>query len=266
MRSVSKGPARLAAALAALMVMIGCGGPIHFAREVQEDQHRYVRLEARSALPFAHPVSLNEADWVRILHAIRVQPRKTFLTLGMEQAGPTEAFDEEERQYLAPLLAKAFAKVRRDEWVVFYLSHPREQRGGPGVREETSGGFFIQGEQLHFLLANYRYAVSMTSIQEQIREDPLRPSGESFYELVPSQNQSVRSVKTWDMTEPVRARASELVLNYQALLSSPDERTPKPERGPSLEERLRTLDRLYKDGLITEEEYRLKRQRLLDEL
>jgi Short C-terminal domain len=184
----------------------------------------------------------------------------------MEQTGPTEAFGEEERRYLAPLLATAFAKARRDEWVVFYLSHPREQRGGPGVREVTSGGFFVEGEQLHFLLANYRYTVSMSSIQEDIREDPLRPAGEGFYELLPSQNQSVRSVKTWDLTEPVRARSLELVLNYQALLSSSDERIPKPERTPSLEERLRTLDRLYREGLITEEEYRLKRQRLLDEL
>src|SRR6266542_2126360 len=123
MRSVSRRPARLVATLAALMLMIGCGGPVRFAREVQDDQHRYVRLEARygygqrygydgAALPFAHPVSLSEADWARILRAIRVQPRKTFLTLGREQTGPTDAFDEEERRYLAPLLATAFAKAR----------------------------------------------------------------------------------------------------------------------------------------------------------
>jgi hypothetical protein len=39
-----------------------------------------------------------------------------------------------------------------------------------------------------------------------------------------------------------------------------------PGGGYSAEERLRALQRLRDQGLVTEEEYRLKRQKLLDEL
>ena len=38
------------------------------------------------------------------------------------------------------------------------------------------------------------------------------------------------------------------------------------EQATSIDQRLRTLDRLLSKGLITEEEYKLKRQQLLDQL
>ncbi len=263
--------------VATLLVIHGCGGPVRYSRAVQEEVHRYVRLEARygygpqygydsAALRFAHPVSLSEAEWLRLLQAIQVRPRKGILTIGMEPAGPSAAFLEDDRRFLARFLALAFAKARADEWVVFYLSHPRDGGGGPGVVELSSGGFFVEGGQLHLVLANYRYAAALPFIQEQIRDDPLRPAGEAFYEPVPGTYQSVRSVKIWDRTQPVRAESVELTTDYQTLLGSQQEPVLKPAGDTPLNERLRTLDQLYKEGLITEEEYQLKRQRLLDEL
>ncbi len=265
------------AGLVTVLAMHGCGGPVRYSREVQEDPHRYVRLEARygygpqygydgAAMRFAHPVALSETEWARILQTIRVQPRKGLLTIGMEPAGPMEAFREDERRYLARFLVEGFSKARPDEWVVFYHSRPRAHRGGPGLVELASGGFFMEGGQLHFVLANYRYVASLRSIQEQTRDNPLRPAGEAFYDLVPGKHQSVRPVKIWDMTEPIRAQSVELILDYQTLLASPDEPGLKPPGGAPLDERLRTLNRLYKEGLITEEEYRLKRQQLLNAL
>ncbi|HET8580815.1 MAG TPA: SHOCT domain-containing protein [Nitrospiraceae bacterium] len=265
------------AGVVVLLVIHGCGGPVRYSRQVQEEAHRYIRLEARygygqqygydsAAMSFAHPVSLGEADWAKLLRAIHVQPRKGLLTIGMEPGGPTEAFLEDDRRYLTRYLAEAFSKARADEWVVFYLSHPREHRGGPGVVELTSGGFFVEGAQLHLVLANYRYAASLQSIREQTRDDPLRPAGEAFYDLVPGQYQSVLPVKIWDMTKPVRAQSVELILDYRTLLGSSEESILKGAERIPLDERLRMLERLYKEGLITEEEYWLKRQKLLDQL
>lgn len=265
------------ASLATLLVIHGCSGPARYSRAVQEQAHRYVRLEARygyghqygydsAAMRFAHPVSLSEAEWDRLLRAIQIQARKGLLTIGREQAGPSEAFREDERRFLVHGLAEAFSKARADEWVVFYLSRPRERGGSSGVVEFSSGGLFVEAGQLHLVLANYRYAASLEFLQEQAKNDPLRPAGEAFYDLVPSTYQSVRPVKMWDMTEPIRTQSVELILEYQALLESPDGSVTKPAGGALLAERLRILSQLFKEGLITEEEYRLKRQQLLDDL
>lgn len=267
----------LAAVVAASMLTAGCAGPVRYTRAVHESDPRYVKLDARygygqkyqydgAAMRFAHPVSLDETDWARILKQIRIQPRKRLLTIGMEQTGPGEAFNEAERHYLARYLAQAFPMARPDEWVVFYLSHPREHQGGSAVTEVTSGGFFIEGGQLHLLLANLRYAVSMDSIRKQVRDDPLRPAGDGFYDLVPGALQVVRPVKIWDLTEPLRAESLEIVFDYNAYLSSPDKTVLEPDAALLFEERMKTLRRLYEKDLITEEEYRLERRSLLDDL
>ena len=72
------------------------------------------------------------------------------------------------------------------------------------------------------------------------------------------------------------AEFRELLVEMDELLSLAGSR---PDGGPSkstaidsgevvtpIEERLRTLERLLAQGLITEEEYKLKRQKLLDQL
>lgn len=274
--------------LASVMVLLaihGCGGPVRYHRPIHDEPERYVRLEARyghgegygydgAAMKFAHPVALSEADWDKVLKGVRVQLRKQLFSLGGAQTAWEEAFIEPERRYLARYLAEAFSQARPDEWVVFGLTRRRDpggdRRGGPEVTEMTSGGFFIEGEQLRLLLANYRYAASVPFIREQIRDDPLRPAGDALYELVPGRHQAARAVHTinteLDLTKPIRAQLSELVITYQSFLASPDEPEAEPGARPSPDERLRTLQHLREQGLITEEEYRLKRQKLLDEL
>lgn len=276
--------------VAVLVTAFGCGGPVRNTRVVHEDQRNAVRLEAHhghgqgqgddgTATQFAHPVVLSDTDWDDLLKAIHVQLRKRLLSISSAQTGPQEAFASMERRYLAPHLAEAFSKARPDEWVVFVLSRQREEggdlRGGLGVTELTSGGLFVKGGQLHLALANYRYAASMPFIPQQVREDPLRPAGDQLYELVPGRHQAVREAEAidarWKLTTPLRTRLSELVIEYPALLSRQDvigDGQSRSEERPSasIEERLRTLQRLREQGLITEEEYRLKRQKLLDEL
>ncbi|TKS58439.1 MAG: hypothetical protein EWM72_02978 [Nitrospira sp.] len=263
----------------------GCGGPVRFVRAVEENPEQVVRLEARygqgqshgydgAVMPFDHPTAFGRIEMETILRGLRVQLRKSLLTLGAAESGPKEVFTESERRSFAPVLVEAFAKARPDEWVVFFLGHPRggeaDHRGGPGVTEVTSGGFLVEGRQLHLVLANYRSAVSMPLILDRMRDDPLRPAGEVFYELVPGVHQTVHqfdSIKsTWDLIKSFRAGLSALTIDYQAARIFPDESMRTPDGGHSTEERLRALRRLRDQGLVTEEEYRLKRQKLLDEL
>ena len=278
-------PIGLVAGAVILLAVQGCGGPSRYTRALEESPERGVRLEARyghgqshgydsASMPFNHPAAFSRAEVEAILKGIRVQLRKGLLTIRDSESGPKEAFTESERRALAPVLVEAFAKARPDEWVVFFLSHPRGReavhRGGPGVIEVTSGGFFVEERQLHLALANYRSAVSMPSILDQLRSDPLRPVGAAFYELVPGAHQTLRQldwIKTkLDLSKPLHASLSELAIDYRAAVALPDEPGPAPQAQASIEEGLRTLEGLRAQGLITEEEYRLKRQRLLDQL
>lgn len=202
---------------ATFLTLGACGGPHAVSRATYEAEDRYaLRLETPKGydqegqvMRLSHPIILGETAWGRILNEIYVQPRRWFLSFGATAVGPQAAFNENERRYLARSLNEAFSKARPDEWVLFTLSHPRD----PWISETTSGAFFVEGGRIHFLIANYRYASSLSFIQEQILKDPLRPAGEAFYDLIASRNQTVRADRQWDLTKPLLAQLSELVID-----------------------------------------------------
>jgi hypothetical protein len=145
------------------------------------------------------------------------------------------------------------------------------------VTEITSGAFFAENGYLHLLFANYRYAVTVPNLQQQIRDRPLRQKGETFFEFVPGIKQSLATNRTWDLPKPFMAEFMELLVEMDELLSSvagsrskdePSKITTTNSGEPvtTIEERLRTLDRLFSQGLITEEEYKVTREKVLEKL
>ena len=250
------------------IALSGCSRPYLFMRTINEEESRYVRFQARYgagqdgvALKFAHPVALRESEWANLLEHIFIQEQKKLLALDVAQLAPRSAFDADEKRYLAKYLAEGFQKARPDEWVVFYLSHPRE----PGVVEIDSGGFFVDGERLHLILANYRQPVSMAFIREQIWNDPLRPAAKSFYDVIPQGNQTLQRVRRKDLTQSLLNQVSDLSIDYSAQLHN-DVSSDGEAVGSSIEDRLRILKRLRDQGLISEEQFRMKQEQLLERL
>jgi hypothetical protein len=266
--------------MALLELVVGCSGNAWHAPSTVEGEERYVKVVTPPAVGsdapvtrLAHPIVLPEANWAWILGDIYVRPRKRWIPIVETNSVPVFAFDESDQRYLARNLAEAFSRVKSSEWVVFYLAHTQASE----VTEVTSGAFFLQHGYLHLLIANYRYAVTVPLLQQQIHDHPLRPSGESFFEFVPRDKQSVAKEHTWDLPKPFMADFRELLVEMDGLLSPVTGTRPEGEPTKSmttnsgepvtpLEERLRTLDRLFSQRLITEEEYKLKRQQLLDQL
>jgi len=262
------------------MAIVGCAGPLNYARAINESPGRYVRLEAHYghrqdgvAMPFAHPMTLSETEWARLLNGLYVQPRKKFLTVGSAQVDPDLAFNEPDRRYLAKYVAEAFMKARPDEWVVFYIGQSREDK----VTDVTSGGFFVEGGLLHLVIANYLQPVAMSFIQQAIWNDPLRSVGDSFYDFVPQHDQTLQTEWQWGQTKYLLNQVSELVIDYRASLSLSDETgatsgSRQSEgrighgEGIQLEETLRELKRLREQGLISDDEYQLRLKKLVDEL
>lgn len=269
---------RLLLCVAAVVTLFSsCTETIRLTKAVHESPDRYVMLNARygedvswAAKPFAHPLVMEEKDWARLLAGIAVKPRRGLLSIGMAP-DVREAFDKEERQYLARYLAEGFARARPDQWVEFFLSRRRDN----DLVEITSGAFFATSDRIHLVLANYRHALSMPFIQEQMRHDPVRPAGESFYEVAPGPYQSVQAV-AGNMNRPLFSHLSDVDIQYRAILSS--SRAPRtgqddfdvPSGSQSqpdqVRERLQALQKLWEQGLITKEEYQAQRQRILNSL
>jgi hypothetical protein len=175
------------------------------------------------------------------------------------------AFAPEEIDYLSKALGPAFRQARPDDVIVFGLTRTRS----PDVDEVTTGGWCVQGTNLILILANYRWGVSMPRIHDLLRKEPLRSHVTDTYEFVVGKYQALTSDAT--LAGYRQTSGSSLSILYQPLLAS-----SQTALGPvsitsdhphlSLEERLRLLKRLHEQGLIAEEEYRSKKQQILDQL
>ena len=120
---------------------------------------------------------------------------------------------------------------------------------------------------MHLRLANCLVAVTMPSIRRQIWKDPLFAQAGTFYELVPGKHQTLVNQRSGGggvfRPDPVELVIDDSVRREKAAPAAPEE-APRLSSAPSLEERLAVLKRLHDQRLITEEEYRLKKQQLLD--
>lgn len=242
-----------------------------------EETDRFVRLQGAgveprmgTARPFTHPFVLSPEEWVSLLRELHVQRQSQGLLL-RDPPGPIiPAFTAEEIGYLSATLSKAFAQAKPNEWVVFGLSGPTTH----GMAKITTGGWFVEGSSLHLILANYRKAVTMRSTRESLWEHPLRPDEGADYDLVAGTHHTIVRDPTVS-SSLFSSPPAELAISYQAALlgQTIDVSTLKapatlsPRVAPasmSIEDRLRALKQLHAQGLITEEEYRAKKQQILD--
>lgn len=233
----------------------GCGGHVGHITQT-EGQDRYVRVEPRphngreEDRSFSHPVTLSSRDWERILSLIQVTPR-TVPPFSLTKTEPEPAFRQSELHYLAERLADTFTKAGSRDWIVFYLGLPHDT----GATEITSGAFFVEEKQIHLLFANFRHLVTIPAVAQQLKENPLHAAGAMVYEVVPGASLTVLTENRWALSKPPLARVVEVMINE----------IPRDEE-TGLEAKLRTLKRLHEEGLISEDEYRRKREELLKAL
>jgi hypothetical protein len=179
------------------------------------------------------------------------------------------ALSDDEVAALSRSLTRLLGTATPHDAVAFYF----EQDDGTGLWRITSGAVFVRDGRVHVLLANYRYVVSVQFVKEQIRQSPLRPAGETYYEPVPGPSDIVRAFPDERRFLAPARSGFEVIIDHRAALSggsaagsghrSGDAETKEGPEG-RLEERLRGLERLRDRGVITEEEYRRKRGQVLD--
>lgn len=241
-----------------------------------EEADRFVRLQTwleesspQHVVRYSHPVRLDPEDWTRLLRRIRVQSRTEGFLFGTTKGSIIEAFTDEEIQFLAMALNKAFAEARPEEVVVFGLARARTAE----LTEITTGSWFVTGDTLHLVLPNYRTAVTLPGIRALLWREPLRTQPGLHYELVPGDYQAVEQDKGEAHSLFESSQPSQVDIQYRAIMragipagTSSAAPTLPPGSANTLEERLARVKRLWEAGMITEEEYRVKKQELLDRL
>jgi len=261
-----------ALALAIIAMNPGCAlGPV-ISKVVFEDEHRLVRLDVTyrtGGQEHSHPVTLDPDVLMAALQAMTVTGRGSLLSgrLGANPSVSPQAFSEEQVQFFAPLLARALDRASPLEEIVFYVNEPR----GSGIREISSGSFYVQGEDLHLILANYRYAVAGELMADKARANPLIVLGESWYEVAADARGTVESSDIW---KGVTGTAPQhlVILNIKARLPFDEalKKTPsqKPDEVPlqptSVIEKLRLLRAMRESGLLTRQEFETKQRQVLD--
>ena len=172
----------------ALLFCAGCAIPIVPYRAVYEDPVNYVRLEVDDAvLPewppsaHAHPQAMGAEDVARILGGISVKEHRIWLQKWLQGEAPLmPAFRPEELTLLSRQIAEAFAAARPDERVTFYLSQPQTSV----KRVITTGGLYVHGTELHFILGNWQIVYGIPTYgMIYDRRYPMRPTAAKGFDL-----------------------------------------------------------------------------------
>jgi len=136
----------------------GCGTGQFTTVTILETPAAYVRLETDPTVAkdagHSHPLTLTAQQVAAVLRGIMFEEPVAKLPIYDETSQPRrhQAFTEREVAFFAPLLAIALGKAMPEEIVTFYESSDHSAIS----RDVTSGGLYVQGEDLHVIVANYR--------------------------------------------------------------------------------------------------------------
>ena len=255
-----------------LILSTSCASQPVVSKVFFEDEDRLIRLDVvyrTGGQEHSHPVKLHETELVKALRSISVRPQRGLVSFLLGQKGFQfpPAFSEEMVQFLASQGAGALHKATPLEEVVFYFNLPREDGI---IHEITSGSFYVQGGRIHFVVANYRHGIVGSMEAERAREDPLTILGEPLYVVIPSPNGRIEETMGWTsfFTEVRQHISIDLNVEVKSVQESPKNKEgfqdDQVSPGVPVIEKLRELDTMRQEGLITEKEFQQKRRQVLD--
>jgi len=208
------------------LLLTACAIPMVPYRAVYEDPVNYVRLEVDDAvLPewppsaHAHPKAMRAEDVARILGGISVKEDRIWLQRWLQGEAPLmPAFRPEELALLSQQLSEAFALARPDERVTFYLSQPQTSV----KRVITTGGVYVHGPELHFILGNWQILYGIPTYgMIYDRRYPMRPTAAKGFYLFfdPAEATITQRHSLWDTL--LANTDDELVIDLTKTVSAP---------------------------------------------
>jgi hypothetical protein len=218
-------------------LLAGCAIPIVPYRAVYEDPVNYVRLELdENVLPewppsaHSHPKAIGAEHLARILGSISVKEHQVWLQKRLQGEAPIiPAFLPEELTLLSKQIAEALALARPDERVTFYLSQPRTSV----KRVITTGGVYVRGTELHFILGNWQVVYGIPTYgMIYDRRYPMRPTAAKGFYLyfTPADATLPQRNSFWDTL--LANKNDELIIDLTKLL--PASSSPPGDSDPAI--------------------------------
>jgi len=149
----------------------GCAAPHFFTITIYESPDRVVKLQAvpdaNEGKGFSHPAYIEEEKLAEAMRGLQVEIHNSALSvpfLGrVSSAEGQRAFSDREIKFFAPLFAKGLAQATPEELITFYETGDISDE----YQLTTSGGLFVKGEEIHFLLSNHNVKTRIWQDNEQ---------------------------------------------------------------------------------------------------
>lgn len=237
------------------------------------DNRSAVRLESKIAhgepisLGCEHPAQLTPSDLEYLLSTIRIRRSPRLASLGGEPsvAGPQAAFTFQETEFISEHASEALARANPNEFVTFVFDRPSPRL----ARSITAGALFVRHGRLNVSLANDQSPFDRDKDVVPDEELAWRSLDTGAFELAAGPDQQRVEPEPGTERPDGPWPKAWLALDYRKILVSkpqaPSASASAPA-GSSIEERMKTLQRLYEEKLISDDEYRAKRKQLLDSL
>ncbi len=191
---------------------------------IYEDQTRFVRLEQDPTMgeSHSHPANITPDEMAAVLSGVIIEEPTSLMQslpfLSKDEEPRHPAFSATEIEFLSPLLAKGLEAAKPEEVVTFYLIVQQ-----PGTDEHvTSGGVFINGDELHFILGNYRSPARYPPDAETMRyvdgrSTPLQPIVPQETKLDFQPARAVIPLRQGVLKNPFRPNRREIVVLFKTL-------------------------------------------------
>ena len=228
------------------------------------------REQPSAGVPNEHPGTLDQALLRGLLATLEWQEKT--------DEKPVPLFTDYELSVLSEQIRTGLARATADQELVFALiGNHRALMGIAKRRQVTTGRVFLSQGRMHLILGTVHEDVGeyedrrLKPFVPGTRATPAVSSGQVI--VLPAVGEKRRA--DWLVINPAAAIPKSLTVqpgsgdeNIPAADVVPSRKQPgQTGKGPkSIEERLLLLNGLKEKGLITEEEYRLKRKEILGEI
>ena len=224
--------------IALLLTFAACQNRPFQTVAIYDDPSRFVRLEVDPVIggSHSHPIDITTDDMIAVLAGVMIEEPPGIMAPASLLAKDKEprqhpAFSETEIRLFAPLLTQGLRKAKSEEIVTF----------GQTIQitaitsKITSGGVFVDGDELHLLLSNYRaetnYApdpgISGTTLDA--RSSPLRSIAPQQSRLYFEPSSAVAASSEGILSRLLRPNRREIVILFKKLPSRTSDMGHKPD-------------------------------------
>ncbi|MBX3331007.1 MAG: hypothetical protein KF722_11430 [Nitrospira sp.] len=150
----------LLSGISLLLGLVGCQIRPFQTVALHDDPSRLVRLEVNPTVgrSHSHPADITTDEMAAVLSGVMIEESRSMSPLPSRHP----AFDPTEVSFFAPLFAQGL-RVATSEEIVTFTQTTKQTAIINTVHKVTSGGIFIDGNELHFVLGNYRSPTNYAS-------------------------------------------------------------------------------------------------------